>query len=158
LSDFQEELRNDDGYEEIVIIAVGQSNIDAFNENFCSNSDLPLVSDQYPDLPIRAQFNGQHKEVVILDRAGEIVGRRSLTSGLNTSAKDYIREVIAEHYEQEDDSVEGDLNGDDIVNIQDIVLIINVIINGAEIDNADINDDGIINILDVVQIINIIIG
>jgi len=156
LSDFQEELRNDDGYEEIVIIAVGQSNIDAFNENFCSNSDLPLVSDQYPDLPIRAQFDGQHKEVVILDRDGEIIGRRSLSSGLNTSAKDYIREVIAENY-QEEESIVGDLNDDGIVNIQDIVLIINVIINGAEIDNADINGDGIINILDVVQIINIII-
>lgn len=158
MSDFQEELRNDDGYEEVVIIAVGQSNIDSFNENFCSNSDLPLVSDQYPDLPIRAQFNGQHKEVVILDRVGEIVGRMTLTSGVNSSAKQYIRDIIAEHYEQEEEPIEGDLNGDDVVNIQDIILVINVIINGAENEYADINDDGIINILDIVQIINIIIG
>ena len=157
MSVFQEELRNDDGYEEVVIIAVGQSNIDAFNGNFCSNSDLPLVSDQYPDLPIRAQFDGGHKDIVILNREGDIVGRRTLSSGVNFTAKQYIRGIIAEHYEQ-DQSIDGDLNGDGVVNIQDIVLVIYVIINGAENDNADINGDGFINILDVVQIINIIIG
>ena len=44
LSNFQEELRSE-GYENIVIIAVGQSNIGSFNSNFTSNSDLPLVLD-----------------------------------------------------------------------------------------------------------------
>ena len=158
MSDFQEELRNDDGYEEIVIIAVGQSNIDTFNENFCANSDLPLVSDQYPGFPIREQFDGQHKEIVILNREGDQVGRMTLSSGVNFTAKQYIRGVIAEHYEQEEEPIDGDLNGDDVVNIQDIILVINVIINGTENDNADINGDGIVNILDIVQIINIIIG
>ena len=57
LSNFQEELRNDDGYENIVIIAVGQTNISQFNNNFCANSDLPLVMDTHPDLPIRQQFS-----------------------------------------------------------------------------------------------------
>jgi hypothetical protein len=53
LSDFQEELRAE-GYENIVIIAVGQTNISAFNSNFTANSDLPLVMDPYPLLPVRA--------------------------------------------------------------------------------------------------------
>ena len=69
LSDFQDELRNDDGFENIVIIAVGQTNISNFNTNFCLNSDLPLVMDQYPALPIREEFNGTHKGIVIIDNS-----------------------------------------------------------------------------------------
>ena len=100
LSIFQNELRNDDGYEDVVIIAVGQSNISSFNTNFCLNSNLPLVMDQYPSLPIREQFNGQHKEVVILDIDGTLLGRITLSSGVNTTAKTYIRNILAENYEQ----------------------------------------------------------
>ena len=48
-------IKNDDGYENIVVIAVGQTNISQFNNNFCANSDLPLVMDP-PCLPIREQF------------------------------------------------------------------------------------------------------
>ena len=36
-----------EGNENIIIIAVGQTNISAFNSNFCANSDLPLVMDPY---------------------------------------------------------------------------------------------------------------
>jgi len=52
LSNFQEELINDYGYENVVIIAVGQSNISNFNTGFTANSDLPIVMDEYPSLPI----------------------------------------------------------------------------------------------------------
>ena len=75
LSDFQNELRNDDGYENIVILAVGQSNISSFNNNFCANSDLPLVMDPSPDFPIREQFEpyGTHKSIVIVGYDGEFI-------------------------------------------------------------------------------------
>ena len=91
MSDFQDELINDDGYENIVIIAIGQSNIAAFNNQFTSNSDLPLVEDQYPSLPVRAMFNadgvGYHKQIVILDFDRNIIGQITLNSGLSNSAK-----------------------------------------------------------------------
>jgi len=157
LSDFQEELREEDGYENIVIIAVGQSNISSFNTNFCSNSDCPLVMDQYPMLPIRAQFSpyGLHKQVVILDYDGTFLGSYTLNSGLNWSAKNYITNIIEENYQQ---SVAGDINGDQVVNIQDIILIINMILAGSDDSIGDINSDGTVNILDVVQMVNIILG
>ena len=157
MSNFQNELRDDDGYENVVIIAVGQSNISNFNSNFCANSDLPLVMDQYPSLPIRGQFSpyGLHKQVVILDYDSELIGYITLNSGVNNSAKNYIRSIIEEHYTQ---SVLGDINGDSIVNVQDIILLINLILNGQQDDLADINADGTINILDVVQVINIILN
>jgi len=157
LSNFQEELINDHGYENVVIIAVGQSNISAFNSNFTANSDLPLVMDQYPTLPIRDQFSpyGQHKQVVIVGYDGELLGYITLNSGVNNSAKNYILGILEDNYEQ---SILGDINGDSIVNVQDIILLVNNILNGNDDSSSDINSDGIINILDIVQIINIILG
>ena len=157
LSDFQEELRAD-GYENVVIIAVGQTNISAFNSSFCNNSDLPLVMDQYPSLPIRNQFspNGLHKQIVILGYEGELLGTYTLNNGLNWSAENSITDIIAANYEQA--VLLGDINGDTLINIQDIILTINLILSNEYNDAADLNSDGVLNILDVVQLVNIILG
>ncbi len=154
LSNFQEELRLE-GYENIVIIAVGQSVATNFNSNFCANSNLPLVVDQYPNYEIRDQFNGAHKSLVILDANASEIGRISLNAGLNSSAENYIRNIIQEHYPEE--SLPGDINSDEIVNIQDVILIINMILNQNGNDSADLNADGNIDILDVVIMVNIIL-
>jgi len=159
LSNFQDELREVDGYENTVVIAVGQSNISSFNNSFCANSNLPLVQDQYPSLPVRAMFNadgvGYHKQVVILDYDRNIIGQITLNSGVSNSAKTYIRGIIEANYQQ---SVLGDVNDDSIVNVQDIIILVNMILNGQTDDSADLNSDGVINILDVVQVVNIILS
>ena len=157
MSNFQNELRNDDGYENVVIVAVGQSNISNFNNNFTANSDLPLVMDQYPALPIRDQFfpHGQHRQLVILDYDGNLIGYITLNSGVNNSAKNYIRGILEEHYQQ---SIMGDVNEDSTVNIQDVILLVNFILNEQGDINGDINEDGIVNVLDIIQIVNIILN
>ena len=156
MSNFQEELRDDDGYDNIVIIAVGQTNISSFNNNFCANSDLPLVMDSYPDLPIREQFSpyGLDHYLVILDYDGNYIDHIDLFS-LGNAEKSYIRSVLEEHYQQ---SNIGDINEDTLVNIQDIILVINLILNGEFNLLADMNSDSIINVLDVIQLINIILN
>ena len=50
MSNFQEELINEDGYENIVIIAIGQSNISAFNSNFTANSVVSFGEIQFISL------------------------------------------------------------------------------------------------------------
>ena len=160
MSNFQDELRNDDGYENVVIIAVGQSNTSSFNTNFCANSDLPLVIDEYPSLPIREQFgevsfNQFHKKVIIIGYDGEYLGSITLSSGVNNSAKSYIRGILEEHYQQ---AVLGDVNNDTIVNVQDIILLVNLILNGSSDSSGDVNSDGIVNVLDVIQIVNLILN
>ena len=52
--------------------------------------------------------------------------------------------------------ISGDLNGDNIINILDIVELVNVIMqNEMEyIEIADINSDSIINIFDLIHLIN----
>ena len=52
----------------------------------------------------------------------------------------------------------GDVNGDGVLNILDIVAIVNIILGGApEISSADFNGDGLINVLDVVEMIGFIL-
>ena len=58
--------------------------------------------------------------------------------------------------------VMGDMNGNSITNIQDIVILINVVLDLVEPDSCqvvygDLNSDGISNILDVIMLVNIIL-
>ena len=52
----------------------------------------------------------------------------------------------------------GDLNGDGMVNVLDVVVLVNIVLGGSDpIDAGDLNGDGIINVLDVVMLVNIIL-
>ena len=61
-------------------------------------------------------------------------------------------------YCEDIDFMQGDLNGDFIHNILDILAMIDLITNNINNDLADMNEDGIIDILDVIVLINIILG
>ena len=57
----------------------------------------------------------------------------------------------------------GDVNGDENVNILDVLLSINIILNvfepnPDEFDAADCDQDGTINVLDVIGIVNVVLG
>ncbi|MBC8479115.1 MAG: hypothetical protein H8D46_01520 [FCB group bacterium] len=56
----------------------------------------------------------------------------------------------------------GDVNGDDVTNVQDIILVVNAILDnieltGEQFENADVNTDGILDILDIVTFVNLIL-
>ena len=55
--------------------------------------------------------------------------------------------------------IPGDVNGDETINVLDVVQTINMIL-GVQEENylADLNDDGIVNILDIVLMINIVLS
>jgi len=156
LSDFQYELKDNYGYENVVIIAVGKSNIDNFNSNFCADSDLPLVMDEAFDYPIRAQFApySDHKEMAIVGYDGELIGNLALNSGLNNFAKNYILGVLEENYDQ---SILGDINGDSILNINDLIIIVDFILSEIYNESGDMNSDGGLNIQDISILLSIIL-
>ena len=53
----------------------------------------------------------------------------------------------------------GDINGDEILNVLDVILVVNMALGTDEIDlNGDMNDDGGINVLDIVLLVNIILS
>ena len=56
------------------------------------------------------------------------------------------------------DSITGDINGDSLVNVQDIILTVNLILNNEYNSFADLNEDNDVDVLDIVQIINLILN
>jgi len=127
LSDFQDELHAE-GYEKVVIIGVGQSAQSNFNSNFCANSDLPLVLDQSPNLPIYNQFNGGHRDLVVMDVDGITeLYRATLNSTYFPLYEDDFRDAIISNYLS---SMPGDINSDEVVNILDIIQLANMILSG----------------------------
>jgi len=55
-------------------------------------------------------------------------------------------------------NIQGDVNNDESIDILDVVLILNIILDGEFNQPADLNSDGTIDILDVVQLVNIILN
>ena len=54
--------------------------------------------------------------------------------------------------------IDGDVNDDLLVNIQDVILTINLILNNDYNSSADLNSDNVLNIQDIILLINIILG
>jgi len=52
----------------------------------------------------------------------------------------------------------GDLNGDGVINVMDIVLVVDAILHAEYDPMGDINSDGQLNVVDIVQLINLILG
>ena len=69
-----------------------------------------------------------------------------------TSASQYLTNIECTN------SMVGDVNGDNLINVQDVILTINLILVSAYDQSADINADNIVDVLDIVQIINLILG
>jgi len=52
----------------------------------------------------------------------------------------------------------GDINGDDLINVIDVIATVNLVLNGEFNSLADLNNDGQINVLDILLIVNIILN
>ena len=52
----------------------------------------------------------------------------------------------------------GDLNGDGVINVMDIVLTVDAILHDEYDPMGDINGDGQLNVVDIVMLVNIILG
>ena len=67
-------------------------------------------------------------------------------------------EIDNSYCQENPDFIQGDLNGDLILNVLDVIIIVDIILNQESSDLADINGDGIVNILDVIELVDIIIN
>ena len=52
----------------------------------------------------------------------------------------------------------GDSNGDEILNVLDVVLLVNLVLAPSYEDCADTNGDGVLNVLDVVTLVNLVLS
>ena len=56
-------------------------------------------------------------------------------------------------------TIPGDVNGDGLLNILDVVALVNIVLGYADpVDSGDLNGDGSLNVLDVVALVEIILN
>jgi hypothetical protein len=99
-----------------------------------------------------------------------IATKTTCWNGINKEIPLYVPKDTKEKYEATEgwnyfaniiEMEEGDVNGDDKVNVGDIMAVINVMAGvGGEAEKAaaDINGDGAVNIGDIMAVINIMAG
>jgi len=86
------------------------------------------------------------------------IGVVLLSNSSNYSAMIQIENAIFNFAEETQFVVMGDINLDNLINIQDVILIVNLIMTGTYDSSADFNLDNIVDILDVIQIVNLILN
>jgi len=56
------------------------------------------------------------------------------------------------------ETIEGDINLDDIIDVLDVVLLVNLILNSSEYnESGDMNNDMLLDVLDVISLLNLIL-
>ena len=97
----------------------------------------------------------QHARIKEVTSAGQIVYQYEYPSNnvMIARASKYAPEFFDSAY------MLGDVNGDDAIDILDVVQTVNMVLGSATPSPAaDMNEDGIVNVLDVIQLINVILG
>ena len=67
-------------------------------------------------------------------------------------ASQYLTNIVCS------EDIAGDVNGDQMLDILDIVFMINMVLSNEYDFIADVNEDGVVNILDVILMVNILVG
>ena len=67
------------------------------------------------------------------------------------SASDFLTTLTCQ------EEMPGDINGDTLVNVQDVILAVNLVLGAEYSESADLNMDGALNVQDVVLILNLIL-
>ena len=80
-----------------------------------------------------------------------------LTNSNNYDAMIQIENAIFDFAGEINFIMSGDLNYDNLINVQDIILLVNLILINEYNSLADLNADEIVNILDTIQLVNIIL-
>ena len=81
-----------------------------------------------------------------------------LSNSSNYSAIIQIEDAILNFAQENEFSIDGDINSDSLINIQDIILTVNLVLDNEYLDSVDLNSDNAVDILDIVQLVNIILN
>lgn len=123
--------------------------------------NAPWVQD--PSLSVWEAFlgdpNAPRKQIVLLDQ--DLMPRYQFAYSGGSLNNAEVQELLNAIQELIDEAsvITGDLNGDQNLNVLDIIILVDMSLGGTEIDlNGDINSDGGINVLDIVLLVNLILG
>ena len=158
------DLDNDNSLDIIAVNSSGQLSaisdsgylLEYFPINYgTSFSSAPMVIDYDSDGDLEI-VTGSSGDLMILDYKNQVntdLNSWSLFKG------GYERKGFYSGEGSDPGCIQGDVNCDEILNILDIVLLVNMIMNGDPYSQiADVNLDGILNILDIVLLVNIVLA
>jgi len=94
-------------------------------------------------------------EMIEVDSIGNIIWEYAYTGEANNY---WIARANKYSLDYLEDDILGDVNLDGTLNILDIVIMINMILDGEYANIADVNEDGALDILDIVVMVNILVG
>ena len=121
-------------------------------------ADSPWVQD--PSEEVWDQFLGENaprRQIVLLDYNLEKRFQQQYGGPLNNQEEAELLQAIQNLIDEI--PLLGDMNGDQNLNVLDVIILVNMALGNVEIDlNGDINSDNTINILDVVLLVNIILS
>tara|TARA_B100000029_G_C17555040_1_gene951398 strand:- start:169 stop:1323 length:1155 start_codon:yes stop_codon:yes gene_type:complete len=140
-----------------------------YNEGypFTLNITLPYV---YGSVRIAERMNSlniNYSSVIEQNEPHEYYGALNGNFDLGGGPNEYWNSILSVSYDflyqYLDVGTQGDINQDDLLNIQDVIILVNFILNIDEPDDfefeiADVNNDYILNILDVVFILDLILN
>ena len=133
------------------IFAIGKSQYSSFNTNWTNGNSIPVLVDPPPYTSWSSWGAGQ-RDLFFLDVNGYYHTDFNITTWDYDLIYDTIIDLLPE-------TLLGDTNGDGILNVLDVVILVNIALSGAgDVSNADMNGDGVINVLDVVILIGIILS
>ena len=139
----------------------------------CHNSDSPNYSNHQLNLTSYAglMLGGESGSVVVpFDASSSLLWQKISQYAMPPygSGVDFLSEeqtnLIGDWINdgalpESNESMLGDLNGDGIINVLDIVTMVNIVLNGGDYNPlADLNEDGINNILDIVSLVNLVLN
>lgn len=102
--------------------------------------------------------NAPRRQIVLLDHNLEKRFQQQYGGPLNNQEETELLLAIQELID-EASIITGDMNGDNNLNVLDVIILVNMALGNSEIDlNGDMNGDNGINILDVVLLVNIILS
>ena len=128
-------------------------------ENWTDGNDATVAADE-PPYSIWDDWDADQRDLYILDHENNIVHYINITDLSNFNQTLIANNVIDLIANIPEDSLLGDINADQSVDVLDVVVLVNYILNPNEdeLDGADLNSDGSINVLDVVSLVNLILN
>ena len=122
--------------------------------------DNVLASLSHAGTYLGAAYAEGNAAVILLEEDISLYEELTLTvTGYNTT-------TVIESVQVGDGCIQnfpGDINGDSLINILDVIVVVNIVLgvnpdDNCQLELSDVNGDGILNILDIVIVVNLILG
>ena len=129
--------------------AVGVNFINSLDAIFVIANSQGYQGNQLSDEGEQIGSSSVYKYPYLLNQVVHLKGDAG--HGINATQREYIIDFLSQ-------GSLGDINGDNMINILDVVATVNLALNNGYDSMVDINLDGVINILDIVQLVDIILN